>query len=180
MYFRPMFLGIAILGASVPSMSQALSCRPADAERKIERMFEAGLKPLVIVGFPVEIERTPPTGSALDLKTRHDRRATREPEPASYQILGTILGTDRTETVEVVITKHCVGEWCGLLPSAYEARTFILYEKDGTLQGHAGPCGGSQYPLPTREQRAALTQCLSEKKCDSADRPLESLARPDH
>jgi len=159
------------------SMSHALTCRPQNAGEQIERLFKAGSEPLIIIGFPMKIEHSP-RASVLDPVRKPDRRMTREPQTARYQIVGSVLGTDRVESIEVLFTRHCSGPWCGVMPRAFEAKAFLLYEEDDKLQGHAGPCSSSDFPLPTADQTAALEQCLSEKKCNPDRDPLKSRARP--
>jgi len=117
----------------------------------------------------------------LDLETLLDEgdktNPYREPEPdiSEYKIVGTILGTDTVQTVTASFANHCVFDSCGVSPRQYLPKMLILYEKDSGLHGDTGPCGGSVFPLPTSEQRAALEHCLSEGKCDPDDETLENL-----
>lgn len=177
MNIKSIFLSIAVIAATFPSMSQALSCRPLDAGTKIGQKIESGSNPVIVIGVPMKIEYAE-RPSILDLDRTLRRQSEYEPEIARYQILGEVLGTEQTQIIHVSYARHCVGPWCGIYPRTFRARTFILYEEEGTLHGNAGPCGGSEYPLPTPDQRTALENCLLEKKCGPASYSLQSRARP--
>ena len=172
MNFKALLFAALVPGILAPSAATALSCFPTNADRTIERMLNAEMKPTIIIGFPLKIERTSQKESVLDIKNRKKRR---EPQTATYHISGVRVGAGRAQQFLVSFTNRCSGSWCGQLPRKSVPMTFLLHEREGVLHGKTGPCGGSVFPLPTPGQLSALEVCLSEGKCDPNDHSLEGF-----
>lgn len=154
---------IAIAVSPMPAL--ATICGTHSEIGMIDGLFDAGLEPVVVSGFPMsdgtwQSERVtdfPPVGLGMYTST------------ISYRILGFRAGDGGwayPAVVEATVDVGCESGNCGDLPKRFEPRTFILWEGEDGLIGLGGLCGPSIRPLVTPLQSIKIRWCLATRDCD--------------
>ncbi len=78
---------------------------------------------------------------------------------------GTRAGFDRPIKTTVAISTTCAGAWCGSVAMDAMMMTFL----ETTPYGHRmtiGPCSGSEFLTPTKDQKRRMLQCLRGGVCN--------------